>query len=232
MPDRYRLPTWLWLWFPPLLAVIVFGTRLLTPEIYAAYVEPEGGLIELATPLVAFAAFIQGCLMLPQLYRIPSRTMRMWVLAVTLACLYLAGEELSWGQQLFEWETPSEIGQLNDQNETNLHNMSSWLDQKPRLLLELWVLVGGVLVPLKRRWSGGQPRRLFWRWFWPAPECLPTAILAIVIKLPERYRDVAGPGALPFEIRWSEPQEYYFALFLLLYLMALHARIQGWPERR
>jgi hypothetical protein len=60
---------------------------------------------------------------------------------------------------------------------------------------------------------------------------VPTAILAIAIKLPERYRDVMGAGALPFEIRWSEPQEYYFALFLLIYLLAVNARMHGHQTR-
>lgn len=231
MTDRTRLPRWLWLWFPPVLAVVVIGSRLLAPDWYQRVIEPENGLIELATPLVSLLGFGVGLAMLRHLYRIPSRLMRAWVVALTFACLYLAGEELSWGQQLFKWETPQEMAVLNDQNETNLHNMSSWFDQKPRLLLELWVLIGGIMVPLRRRLRGGRGPALFWRWFWPSWECVPTAILAIAIKLPERYRDVVGAGALPFEIRWSEPQEYYFALFLLIYLLAVNARMHGHPTR-
>lgn len=227
MPERNRLPQWLWLWFPPLLAIIVIGSRLLAPDWYQRFIEPENGLVELATPLVSLAAFLVGLGLWRELYRIPARWMRLWVVVLTLACFYLAGEELSWGQQLFKWDTPQELSALNDQNETNLHNMSSWFDQKPRLLLELWVLIGGIVIPLRRRLWAPQPRALFWRWFWPTWECVPTAVLAIAIKLPERYRDVVGANALPFEIRWSEPQEYYFALFLLIYLLAVRARVKG-----
>lgn len=227
MPERNRLPPWLWLWFPPLLAIMVIGSRLLAPEWYQRFIEPENGLVELATPLVSLLAFLVGLGLWRELYRIPARCMRLWVVVLTLACFYLAGEELSWGQQLFKWDTPQELAALNDQNETNLHNMSSWFDQKPRLLLELWVLIGGIIIPLRRRLWAPQPRALFWRWFWPTWECVPTAVLAIAIKLPERYRDVVGPNALPFEIRWSEPQEYYFALFLLIYLLAVRARVKG-----
>lgn len=227
MPERNRLPPWLWLWFPPLLAIMVIGSRLLAPEWYQRFIEPENGLVELATPLVSLLAFLVGLGLWRELYRIPARCMRLWVVVLTLACFYLAGEELSWGQQLFKWDTPQELAALNDQNETNLHNMSSWFDQKPRLLLELWVLIGGIIIPLRRRLWAPQPRALFWRWFWPTWECVPTAVLAIAIKLPERYRDVVGPNGLPFEIRWSEPQEYYFALFLLIYLLAVRARVKG-----
>jgi hypothetical protein len=71
----------------------------------------------------------------------------------------------------------------------------------------------------------------FGDWFWPGIECLPTAVLAIAIKLPERYKKVMGIESLPFEIRWSEPQEYYFALFLLIYLLAVRQRLRhGVPQ--
>ena len=226
MAERIRLPRWLWLWFPPLLAIIVFVTKFTSPAFYDRFIEGEHALVELATPVVALCGFVVGLTMLRSLHEIPSRAMRLWVVLITLSCLYLGGEELSWGQQLFEWETPAEIEKLNDQQETNLHNMSSWFDQKPRLLLELWVLIGGVVMPLRRRWSRRQPNKVFWKWFWPAWECFPTALLAIAIKLPERYKKVAGLEVLPFEIRWSEPQEYYFALFLLIYLLAVRARLR------
>lgn len=233
MTEPARLHPALWLWFPPLLALIVFGVKLLAPGHYATFIEGEIGLTELATPLVALIGVGVGV-----------QTVRMsrgrvpplftgWLLMTTLGCLYFAGEELSWGQQLFQWQTPEHIAALNDQNETNLHNMSSWLDQKPRLLLELWVLIGGVVLPL-RALAGKPSTRApggFWDWFWPGVECLPTALLAIAIKLPERYKKLMGIESLPFEIRWSEPQEYYFALFLLIYLLAARQRLRhGAPQ--
>lgn len=225
--DRTRLPAWLWLWFPPLMALIVFGTRVFAPEFFDRYIEGENAFVELATPVVALLGFFAGLAVLRRLAYLPSLTLRVWVVALTFACLYLAGEELSWGQHLFKWPTPAVIAALNDQQETNLHNISSWFDQKPRLLLELWVLIGGIAVPL---WAGRQRRALrgpLQRWFWPTRECVPTALLAILIKMPERYKKLMGIPTLPLEIRWSEPQEYYFALFLLIYLLSLRARLRA-----
>ena len=223
-----RLPPVLWLWFPPLLALLVIGVKLFAPALYDSVIEGELGLTELATPVVALAGVYFGVrTVLLSRGRVPL-LFTGWLLATTLGCLYFAGEELSWGQQLFQWQTPDEIAALNDQNETNLHNMSSWFDQKPRLLLELWVLFGGIVVPL-RRLAGKVPAYAadsFRGWFWPGVECLPTALLAIAIKLPERYKKVMGIESLPFEIRWSEPQEYYFALFLLIYLLAVRQRLR------
>jgi hypothetical protein len=55
---------------------------------------------------------------------------------------------------------------------------------------------------------------------------LPTALLAIIVRLPERVKSWAGIEQLPLELRFSEPQEYYFALFLLIYLASIGRRLR------
>ena len=220
------LPAWLRLWFPPLLVLIIIPAKLVSPGFYQQWINGELGLIELATPLAAMIGAVFGALLVKRL--LPSRDWLVigWAAAVMLACVYFAGEEVSWGQQLFHWSTPGAIEKLNDQHETNLHNMSSWFDQKPRALLELWVVIGGILIPVrewKRRSRYAQGGFFFW--FWPTMDCLPTAVMAELIRAPQRYKQLAGIKQLPFEIRWSEPQEYYFALFLALYLISLYVRV-------
>jgi hypothetical protein len=44
---------------------------------------------------------------------------------VVLCCglLFLIGEEVSWGQRIFGWETPESVAAVNKQEETNLHNI-------------------------------------------------------------------------------------------------------------
>jgi len=160
--------------------------------------------------------------------KLPTARIRVWVLLTTLGCVYFAGEELSWGQHLFGWDTPEYLEAVNDQEETNLHNISSWFDQKPRLLLEIWVLVGGVIWPLVargKRSPGAVEKEPYW--FWPTIEVFPTAILAILVRLPERIKSLFGIEQLPLELRFSEPQEYYFALFLLIYLASIRKRLSA-----
>jgi hypothetical protein len=224
-----RLPTWLWLWFPPLLVLVIIPIKILAPEFYAARIDGELGLIELATPVISIAGAVVGIALLRAATRLPTRGLRIWMLATTLGCVYFAGEELSWGQHLFGWGTPAYLEAVNDQEETNLHNISSWFDQKPRLLLELWVLAGGVMWPLyhlSRRSLSTSPNGQAY-WFWPTVECLPTASLAIIVRLPERIKSIFGIEQLPLELRFSEPQEYYFALFLLIYLASVRKRLLG-----
>ena len=220
------LPLWLWLWFPPLLLLIILPIRIIDPSAYSTWVDGELGLIELTTPILAVIGAAIGIGLLRRGERVGGIKLRIWVVLVTAACVYFAGEEISWGQHLFNWQTPELIGRINDQQETNLHNVSSWFDQKPRLLLEIWVLVGGIIVPLLelRRGTRLGPEE-FRYWFWPTVDCMPAAVLAVVVRLPERIKDLFQIEALPLELRYSEPQEYYFALFLMLYLASLYVRV-------
>jgi len=156
-------------------------------------------------------------------------------LIITLACFYMAGEELSWGQHLWGWDTPKWMMEVNDQKETNLHNMSSWFDQKPRLLLEIIVIVFGVFMPLYRKITGKIFQTNDWRyWLFPTEICLPVSILVILSKIPERITSIfdlpvtvfAIPDAYPLGrvFTYSEIQELFFAIFLALYLMSIRNR--------
>ena len=210
------------------MVLAVIPAKIISPDFYRDWIISENGLVELATPLAAIIGSVYGIKLINRL--LPTRDWLIigWVMTVTLACVYFAGEELSWGQQLFHWSTPEAIDKLNDQHETNLHNMSSWFDQKPRALLELWVVIGGILVPV-REWKRGSrftKGGLFY-WFWPTMDVLPTAVLAELIRAPQRLKHLFGIKQLPVEIRWSEPQEYYFALFLALYLISLYVRSEA-----
>lgn len=222
------LPRWLWLWFPPLLVILIVPIKIISPEFYAAHIDGELGLIELATPIISIIGAIIGIRLLTISAALPTRRIQIWVLLTTLGCIYFAGEELSWGQHLFGWGTPAYLEAVNDQEETNLHNISSWFDQKPRLLLEIWVLVGGVILPISRfrkaPRSADDDERY---WFWPTVEVFPTALLAILVRLPERIKSLFSIEQLPLELRFSEPQEYYFALFLLIYLASISARLRS-----
>ena len=215
--------------FPPLMLIIVLACKAWAPpDFYRTYLESEQGLIELAT---AFFAFLAGVLALraARLARqeLPPRQWA-WFALVALGCFYIGGEELSWGQQLLHWQTPAAIDALNRQHETNLHNMSSWFNEKPRILVELGVLVGGVLMPL-RRLLRRQPllrQQGFAYWLWPPSELLLTGLLAVLVLVPKRYQLVMGEPMLPVNMRWSELQEYYFALFLWLYAWSLLTRLR------
>lgn len=218
----------MWGWFPPLLALFVVSAKAISPPFYQRFLSGENGLTEQATAVVALCGIYMGARVVLLAQRQLPILEVLWLSIATLGCVYLAGEELSWGQQVFHWRTPGALAAINLQHETNLHNMSSWLNQKPRILLELWVLAGGIVLPVWRaaRRQPLTPAAGFAYWFWPGRECLPSALLGVVILFPKRYRQLFELPALPVEVHWSELQEYYFALFLALYLTVILRRLQ------
>ena len=42
---------------------------------------------------------------------------------LSASCFVVAMEEMSWGQMIFNWQTPAEISLINAQGETNFHNI-------------------------------------------------------------------------------------------------------------
>lgn len=220
------LPSWLWLWAPLLFLLTVPAAFIFSPNYAQDLIGSENGVTELATPAILLVAIFSGIRCYALRRRLPERWLLAWLLLTTVACIYFAGEEISWGQQFFHWQTPDAISRINDQNETNLHNMSSWLDQKPRLLLALGILWGGIVLPLWRRKGGINYNRQDWRyWFWPDYVCMPVALLAFIVRFPERYANLFGAWLFDMPFRTSELQEFYFAYFLMLYLMSCYSRL-------
>ena len=137
-----------WLWVPVLIMVAQTGIELFAPKGILAELHSETGPHEFIEFLFIFAAFFVA---ISTLFKIRasgySKWLYAWVGIAAVSCFYISGEEISWGQHLLKWSTPEYWAHINDQGETNLHNTSSWLDQKPRLLLLIGTVVGGLLIP-------------------------------------------------------------------------------------
>jgi hypothetical protein len=223
------LPAWAWLWLPIGLVAGVLFWRIVDESSYRTNFENELGFAENGTAVLLIPGIYAGLMVWRLRDRLPVSILGFWYGLVGLGCVYFAGEELSWGQSLFHWQTPELLERVNDQGETNIHNISSWFDQKPRLVLELWVLVGGVLFHV---WSKAK-RRSFppthWaHWFWPVRQLIPASVLALIVMLPKRILESFGSlPPPPFDIRETELQEYLFAIFLSLYLWSILTRLRG-----
>jgi drug/metabolite transporter (DMT)-like permease len=48
-------------------------------------------------------------------------------LLLAAVMIFVTGEEISWGQRIFGWETPAELAEINKQDETTLHNIGEVL---------------------------------------------------------------------------------------------------------
>lgn len=218
-----ELPRWLWLWAPLTVATVLLLIFQLQPAFYQRYFEGELAAVESAQMLVLLTC-IFACMRILALQEVRSdRQVLGWVILALAACTYVAGEEASWGQNYAGWLTPETWQAINDQGETNLHNTSSWLDQKPRTLLELGVIVGGIVIPLLALWRPSIRTGRF-ALFLPPLVCLPVAVIAEIGKIWERLQS-HGLWDVTLFYRASEVQELYFYLFILFYLLVFRQRV-------
>ena len=146
------------------------------------------------------------------------------ICGLALLCGVIAGEEASWGQHLWGWSTPEAWSRLNDQQETNLHNIGTWADQKPRAVVELMVIVFGILWPLLSRLTTLSIRSS-WRLILPPALVLPIALFAEGVRLLERVPEWLGTPAWAAFPRPSELQEFYFYTFFALCMLAWRERL-------
>ena len=192
----------------------------------------EKGLIEIGTVVILIPAIILGCRSFLSPNKFINLNIRVWFFLLFLTSVYFAGEEISWGQHIFGWETPLALKEINDQNETNIHNISSWFDQKPRLLFETWVFICGVIIPIILVIKKINFTRNDWKyWFFPSSSIILTGVLAILIKIPDRLDGLINLNLIKHHVRYSEIQELYFAYFLLLYLLISYRRL-NYQENR
>ncbi|MCI5060677.1 MAG: hypothetical protein MRY79_06365 [Alphaproteobacteria bacterium] len=216
----YNLPSSLALWIP----LVAFALQILM-EIFLSgptlsKLHSENSLHETLQALlmalscgIALSYFFMNTVKTPLLIT--------WFGLAALCCFYVAGEEISWGQHLLGWVTPENWSALNDQGETNLHNTTSWLDQKPRLVLLIGILMGTFVFPLlqKNKWIifPVEFSELF-----PPKELYLVAGLIIVPQIIEKIFELFD---IALFARYSEVQELYIFYFVTLYVFWLRKNV-------
>lgn len=214
---------WWWLGIPLTLAVSVLAIYAVAPRFYKHWILPEGyGVLELSQFLISTANFLFAVWLLRKPF-VRRRRLVFWFLILSAAaCFYIAGEEQSWGQHFFGWQTPDYWAQINRQHETNLHNVLGVFDSLPRSLLESGVIVGGLIIPaaaLLFPWF----RRSRFALFLPAGAMVPAALGAVLFKSIAMVQSAGFLGALL--LRPSETTEAFMYLFILFYLIVFARRI-------
>ncbi|MCP4767719.1 MAG: hypothetical protein GY875_15785 [Gammaproteobacteria bacterium] len=204
---------------PPL--VIVFPFIWVAMAGNDRMLKGEAGIVENATVifLVVAIGYCISSLILAQRQDL-SAYLKAWLVLLILGAAYFALEEISYGQHMFGWGTTESWKELNDQDETNLHNVHSMFDQVPRALLTLGIFVGGIILPLYwklRAIERDESDRFYWQW--PTLDCVTIGLLVILIRpiLSIVDTDIINTG---------ETKENLFALFILLYCVSLRSRLR------
>ena len=136
-----------------LLAVLIFLVFVLWAELAPFSLERsslEDGPIEYLTTILFGLAGICFLLIIKRSPMLKERH-ELWryffLICWALLMFVFLGEEISWGQRLFEYGTPESIAAANVQEEFNLHNLS-FLEAKKYTMLSLMMLITGVILPL------------------------------------------------------------------------------------
>jgi len=132
-------------------------------------------------------------------------------LMLGLAAFFIAMEEISWGQDLFHWQTPQEVFAGNIENETNIHNYLNnyfiYLYPAAGILILLFTLVPSIMELVDRSSD-------FLRLILPHPSLLGCAAW-IVLHI--------GPGR-------EEVLEFLLGFFILFYSIRIN-RCKQWKKQ-
>ena len=219
---------WVWLVMPLAIAALLVAIPRISTEFYMTWIEDEKtGVLQFIHWVIPLCGFVIAGQILMMRRKVTGPVLKIWLATIALGCLFIAGEEVNWGQHFLGWATPGRWTELNAQAETNLHNASSWFNEKPRLLIELGIVIGGILIPILARW---RPEIYNSRVaiILPPVICIPTAVLVEFSRLVERIRSIFGFDFYLF-YRASEVQETYIYIFILLYLITLRRRLAAFP---
>jgi len=155
-----------------ILSMLLFGR--FAPDRYNLLVQ-EDRLVEWATVWLFLAAGLIGL-------RHSIRHRRIFDGLVALFCLFVAGEEFSWGQRLLGFYSPEYFLANNFQQEVNIHNLpGSFL--KPKWIFIIALAGYGVLLPLLSRWRRTHRLREVAGASAPPIQLMPWFIAAILLML-------------------------------------------------
>jgi hypothetical protein len=130
-----------------------------TPDLFV-WITAEDSAMEWLQFLLIFASSLIFARLSLRLFQGRQSMLGLFCLIMTLGALFVAGEEIAWGQHIFGWSTPEALEALNVQQETTLHNISG---AHPVFIYAV-MLAGlyGTLVPLlKSLWWNRQNQSLF-----------------------------------------------------------------------
>ena len=107
----------LWLLFFIVTSLFFLSLQLIDHPLLHNLIK-EDGLLENSSALLYFTASVFFIILWKK-----TRFRNIWYLGFFLMFFLVAGEEISWGQRIFNLSTPESLVEINVQQETNFHNI-------------------------------------------------------------------------------------------------------------
>jgi hypothetical protein len=204
----------------PIVVALLVAATIPWRDLYLFFVEEDHLLEWLQVGLVAGIA---GCaaILAVRLFRMGQRTLGLVYLLGAVAAVFIAGEEISWGQRILGWATPEQLAELNRQGETNIHNIGNVLKAFNLVLLIMSAVA--VVLPIARiRRVGHQPMSV------EEMALIPPLFVASGFALAFAYRFVRFtlvPEGRFVVTHFQEVTETAFYLSLLVFLFLVVRRL-------
>ena len=187
----------------------------------------EGSLVE----WIGFLALLASAILLLKAARnwYPNAS-RYLLLSASAVCFLVGMEEMSWGQMIFNWDTPSLVGQYNVQDETGFHNLwfihdQTWIIGALVMTLFLLLSLSGFLLR-----SFGLVRPLSFADILLPLGCTASYFLVASVFYWLTVVDKSGAGLVFFHSREQEIGELFFYCGILIhsvYAYLVSPRSQG-----
>lgn len=197
-----------------------YGNFTFTPEALAA-INREDGVLEATSAIILLVASVMALFIA---YRAGWTAIGLFHGFLALLFFAMCGEEVSWGQRYFGFETPDALMGLNVQNEVNLHNMFGYLFD--HLFILLFFVWGCVIPAMYWLWRP-------WRWFQsriglPMPS-LGLAVAMLLVTLTQEQLTDRLIGTVTV-LRVPELREFLSAICFLLMMTESRALLASRQE--
>jgi hypothetical protein len=209
---------------PIVVAVIVALTAAYRP-LYRAFIN-EDAIVEWAQFGVLLALVPMGIALAVRLWRRHERSFAALFAIAAVGAFFIAGEEISWGQRLLGWATPEDLAALNEQGETNIHNIGDVLSFL-NLAMFIITIVAGVM-PFVWRWGSGGRRRDVATTIIVPPLFLASSFLFAGAYRLLRYSIMPEAGYVIS--RYGEVGELLLYGALLVFAILIYRKLPSLPE--
>ncbi len=211
---------------PTLATACYLGCLWFSPDLAKRYLHSERGLVEMSTALAFLAASCLGCRLLVRTRcDVPVWAGAMYGL-FALAAIFVALEEVSYGQKLLQWESPGWFAQNNSKRETNLHNMmGNTPSNRLRQIATIGCPVICLVMPLVARFRRGRYQPEHWTFYLlPRMELATLAAITMLLSGLRRFRLL---GEADIWEHLSEVRELVWGAVAICYVVILSRRLIG-----
>lgn len=202
----------------------------------------ENGLIESIQSILLFSSILILFFTIKNVKK--KKFIYIFIIFKIIALTYYLGEEISWGQHFLKWNSPEIFVEMNNQQETNLHNISNLFDQLPRSLVIIWCGFIPIFFYLtKNRLKLNKNIKLL---ILPNIKLLVVTTIFLIFFLPDFFIDKFGfhPGhhaegkdineAFYFDFfsfnyveRLSEIHELIFCFYFFIYALSFSTKLKN-----